>query len=287
MIMTTRLAWQFCIDKLIPHFGKNEAESLSRIVFEHFFKLDRVELAMGGNEPFSDKNMNILDDVLKKLKNGFPVQYLTNVAHFYSLEFFVDERVLIPRPETEELVKWIIDDALDTENSERLKILDIGTGSGCIAVTLAANLPEADLAACDVSEGALEVAKINATKNNVVVRFFNIDILSEKLPTDKYDVIVSNPPYVLDSEKDLMLPNVLNHEPHNALFVPTQEPLLFYEAITAKAFVSLKQKGILYLEINENLGKETITCLEKAGFVKTELKKDFRGKDRMIRADKG
>ncbi len=249
-------------------------------VFEHFFEMNKVQIALNGDELFSPENQQKLDAVLHLLKSGTPIQYLKGSANFLGLDFFVDNRVLIPRPETEELVQWIIDDNLDVKG---LKVLDIGTGSGCIAITLAARLNGAIVQACEVSQKALEVAAFNAQSNGVEVGFLKLDILTEELPHNGVDIIVSNPPYVLDKEKAQMKKNVLDYEPHCALFVPDSNPLLFYKAIAAKAFKALKPNGRLYLEINENLGIETVNCLHMAGFTDVVLRNDLRGKDRMVK----
>ncbi len=274
-------AWQGALKRLERGFGKNESRSLLGIVFEHFFKLDRVGLAINGTEVFSLDHLEKLQVVVDELLVGTPIQYLTGSAHFFGLEFFVDNRVLIPRPETEELVQWIIDDNLKTKD---LNILDIGTGSGCIAISLAASIGQAQVEACDLSDDALIVAELNAKKNRANLRFFRLDILAEDLSNGPYDIIVSNPPYVTEKEKSLMQKNVLEHEPHTALFVHDNNPLLFYEAIATKAFKALKPNGKLYLEINENLGDKTVNCLQKSGFTNIELRKDMREKDRMIKA---
>ncbi len=217
---------------------------------------------------------------IQKLQNHEPVQYIIGEAHFYGLIFKVDSNVLIPRPETEELVHLII----KNHQNKPMKILDIGTGSGCIPVSLKKHLPLAVLSALDISGGALEVAKANAGINEVDVTFFQDDALN--LDTDKhqlYDVIVSNPPYVALSGKAQMGENVINHEPHLALFVPDEHPLLFYDKISDFALTNLKKTGSLYLEINQTLGEDTASLLENKGF-RAEIIKDINNNERIISA---
>jgi release factor glutamine methyltransferase len=226
---------------------------------------------------------SIVDNLLKgfgELLKGKPIQYVTGKAYFYGLELDVNPSVLIPRPETEELVKWIVD---DNRTKEGLKILDIGTGSGCILFALGKLLNKPGLTGIDISEGALETASKNAVKFGIPVIFRHFDILKDTGDGSmKYDIIVSNPPYVREMEKALMNNNVLGYEPHGALFVPDSDPLLFYKAIAGFAKNNLVPGGKLYLEINENLGIETIFLLESEGFMNVTLKRDMRGKDRMI-----
>lgn len=223
-----------------------------------------------------------LEDILSRLKKGEPHQYVFGKSEFYGIEFRVTPDVLIPRPETEELVEWIL-----TENSSAESvILDIGTGSGCIAVTLAKKLPDAVVDAWDLSERAVSVAADNALRNGVEVHFTIRDILQPFSSEVSYDVIVSNPPYVMESEKESMERNVLSFEPHEALFVPDDNPLLFYERIAALAFEMLKERGRLYFEINRSKGEIICEMLRERGFADVELRKDISGNSRMIRAVK-
>jgi release factor glutamine methyltransferase len=230
-----------------------------------------------------------LTPVVSRLKKGMeelmahkPVQYVTGQAFFYDLELDVNPSVLIPRPETEELVKWICD---DNKTSAELRILDIGTGSGCIILALGRQLNKPELTAIDNSPAALATARRNALKSGLNVHFRQLDILTTKDFIDKqpFNVIVSNPPYVRNSERGFMKPNVLDYEPGQALFVPDEEPLIFYRAIAGFAKKNLAPGGKLYLEINENLGKETLTLFIENGFNDIILRKDLQGKDRMIR----
>jgi len=211
-----------------------------------------------------------------------PIQYVTGTAYFHDLELKVNPSVLIPRPETEELVKWVAD---DHKNPEGLRILDIGTGSGCIILALGSFLKKSQLSGIDISQEALTTASLNAKNNGIHVDFRKLDILNETEWNElkNFDLIVSNPPYVRLSEKSGMKKNVLDYEPSQALFVPDEDPLLFYRAIARFSRLKLSQKGKLYLEINENLGKETVLLLKNEGFTEISLKKDMRGKDRMIR----
>ena len=232
---------------------------------------------------------NQIKNAIVKLQQHTPVQYVIGKANFYDLELFVDNNVLIPRQETEELVNWMINDVkiLPVKPNE-LNILDIGTGSGCIAIALKKNITFADITAIDLSENALNVAKINATTYNTPINFINFDILSENNPSfnQKFDIIVSNPPYITEYEKKYMNKNVLNFEPHQALFVENEEPLLFYDAIIKFSLTNLKAKGKLYFEINEKYGKEIVNTLKKHHFKHIILKKDLNHKDRMISAEK-
>ncbi len=221
-----------------------------------------------------------IEEIISRLKNYEPIQYILRKTEFYGLPFFVNNSVLIPRPETEELVEWII-----KENGERpIDILDIGTGSGCIAVSLAKNLPSVNVFAWDISAEALMVAKKNAELNEVDVKFENLDILKTVNCSKKFDIIVSNPPYVTDSEKKEMEKNVLAYEPHLALFVPDDNPLMFYDRISDFALQNLFPGGKVYFEINRAKSDVVAQLLKKKGFAEVEVRKDISGNERMISA---
>lgn len=217
-------------------------------------------------------------DVLKK---GKPIQYILGEAYFFSNRFLVDESVLIPRQETEELVAWIISEIPD---NQPIHILDIGCGSGCISISLAKEKPQAKVTAIDISERALAVAQQNAHMNNVEISFKQQDILQTMSLSEKYDVIVSNPPYVRICEKKEIHDNVLKYEPHLALFVSDEKPLIFYEKITELAKNALNIGGKLFFEINQYLGKETSQMIESKGFTSIELRNDLNGNPRMLKA---
>lgn len=265
--------------KLTPLYDAAEAESFFYISLEELKGWRRMDYLMRGNETVTLHEEGKWQNVLHQLEQYRPIQYIFGKAYFYGLEFMVNENTLIPRPETEELAGWIIN-----ENSKRqeLSILDIGTGSGCIPISLAKNLPQAQVAAIDVSEAALAVAKENATANNVEVNFILTDILTAEALPQQYDVIVSNPPYVRNLEKVDIKPNVLEHEPHLALFVEDTDPLIFYLRIAQLALNHLKPGGKLYYEINQYLGPETVALLEDTGFKNIVLRKDLFGNDRMV-----
>lgn len=265
-------------------YGKEEVDSFFFMLIESYYKVSRLQLAM---EPqFSLENYEAILDALGLLKKHQPIQYILGYTEFYGLPFKVNEHTLIPRPETEELVAWIIS-KFRIQNSG-LRILDIGTGSGCIAISLAKHLPNAKVYALDISHNALKIAKENAGLNKVHVEFIEADILnSETWNSDfknlDFDIIVSNPPYVREQEKQHMKLNVLDNEPHLALFVKDEDPLLFYKAITLFAIDKLSRNGRLFFEINEYLGKDMIQLLVKNQFSNIELKQDMFKKDRMIK----
>lgn len=255
-----------------------EVNSFFYILISHFYDLKKVTLVM---EPdYEVANTELIIKALELLNKQIPIQYIIGETEFYGLPFKVNKNVLIPRPETEELVEHIIN---TVSNNKPIKILDIGTGSGCIAVSLAKNLPQAQVYALDVSNKALQVAISNAALNEVAIDFFEADILKiNSLKGLKFDVIVSNPPYVRKQEKRFMQPNVLDNEPHLALFVKDEEPLVFYDAITQFAVSNLVNKGGLFFEINEYLGNEMITLLNSNYFKNIKLKQDFFKKDRIV-----
>ena len=258
-----------------------EVVSLFRLLGEGFLGMSQVDMSLNLNKELSRVELSALEKGLKRLQKHEPIQYILGEIEFFGLPFKVNKNVLIPRPETEELVEWILQDLQETGKDEP-RILDIGTGSGCIAISLAKNLPKALVSAIDISEAALETAKMNAALNGVEVRFLQKDILSMGELTEKYDLIVSNPPYVRELEKHEMKPNVLNNEPETALFVKDENPLLFYDKIAKLAQVGLKKNGGLYFEINQYLGKETEQLIREAG-METELRKDFLGNFRMLK----
>ncbi|MFV9551328.1 peptide chain release factor N(5)-glutamine methyltransferase [Algibacter sp. PT7-4] len=263
-------------------YGKNEVDSFFFMLIEFYFNISRIQLAM--DSCLVVNNSKTILNALKLLKQQKPIQYIIGETSFYGLTFKVNENVLIPRTETEELVECVVK---HTINSKEVKILDIGTGSGCIAISIAKQLPNTKVYALDVSKKALTIAKQNAKLNNVEIEFIEANILNTKtIKGLKFNAIVSNPPYVREKEKALMKPNVLENEPHLALFVKDENPLLFYEAIAHFAIQNLVTHGALYFEINEYLGNNMIALLNKNNFTNIELKQDIFKKDRMIKGIK-
>ena len=272
----------YFIQELTPIFDEGEAESFFYLVLEEKQQLKRIDLALHPGLTFSEDEIKGWNSILEQLKQEIPVQYLLGKTNFYGLDFEVNANVLIPRPETEELVEWIIKSNGVLQNSKSLKILDIGTGSGCIAISLAKNIPNAEVFAIDVSEKALATAQKNAAINKVEVTFIHKNILETADLEQQFDIIVSNPPYVRNLEKQEIKKNVLDNEPHLALFVEDNDALIFYRKIAELAQKNLSENGQLFFEINQYLGKEMIDLLEKMNFKNIELRKDIYGNDRMI-----
>lgn len=256
-----------------------EIESIIRLILEKKLNLTKIDVLLNENYRFSQTESAELIHVVGELEKQLPVEYILGVADFYELTLRVNKHTLIPRQETEELVDWII-----KENRKRaVKILDIGTGTGCIAVALAKFLPEACVEGIDFDEKIIEIAEENSLRNDAKVNFTVKDILKEEL-AEYYDIIVSNPPYVRESEKEHMHGNVLNFEPGEALFVTDDDPLMFYRVISEKSAKYLKTGGKLYFEINEYLSDEIRVLLEAYGFDKIVIKNDINDKPRMIKA---
>lgn len=266
--------------ELKPIYPKEEIRNFVWIILEHLLEFSRTDMVLKSDYHLRGVERRFCEDALQKLKKHVPIQHIVGHTEFYGLSFNVDSDVLIPRPETEELVQWIIrENKLVTPS-----ILDVGTGSGCIPIALKTHIALASVSAWDISPQALAVAKSNAQKNNVEVNFELYDVLEPNIELDKkYDIIVSNPPYIRTLEKKLMHDNVLKHEPHLALFVEDRDPLLFYRVISKLAARALNTNGKLYFEINEALGKGTCDLLRQAGFKEVELRKDIFGKDRMVK----
>ena len=267
--------------ELLPIYDEHEIDSFFYIILENLHNLKRIDLALHPEMEVSHIDVEKWNKILLELINQKPIQYILGETEFFGLHFKVNEFTLIPRQETEELVNWII---TDNKKKKEIKILDIGTGSGCIAVSLAKCLPNAIVFAIDVSENALEIAKENATLNRVEVLFFQKNILETDNLEQQFDIIVSNPPYVRMLEKEEIKPNVLEFEPHLALFVENNDALLFYKKIATLAKINLKPNGLLYFEINQYLGNEMTVLLQNMNFTAVELRKDIYGNDRMIKA---
>lgn len=273
---------------MLGYYPETEIASFFHLLSEHILNLKRIDIALNLEELISGENYNTFQSAIERLKNYEPIQYILGKTEFYGLPFQVDNNVLIPRPETEELVDWVINTINKKEES---KILDIGTGSGCIAISLAKKLQNAKVSALDVSADALRVAKQNANLNHVDVEFIELDILSNchaelDSASQKWDVIVSNPPYVRQQEKSEIKKNVLENEPHLALFVEDDDALQFYKAICQFAVDNLSENGMLFFEINEYLGQEMIELLSDYNFKNIQLKQDIFGKNRMIKSQK-
>ncbi len=274
---------QFINSELHGLYPVSEIEGFTRIIFETVCGWSFTEQVVKKNEKIQAGDLKKIQEIISRLKTFEPIQYILGETEFYGLRLIVNPSVLIPRPETEELVDWIVNRDLPRNS----RILDIGTGSGCIALALKSALKDAKVSGTDISEGALETAHENALKNKLDVRFYQSDILKNNNPNNEvYDAIVSNPPYIRESEKLQMLPNVLDYEPFNALFVPDNDPLVFYRAIAGFAKKYLTENGKLFFEINESLGFEMKNMLFDFGFCNVEIRKDINGKNRMICCEK-
>ena len=267
---------------LSPHYTQGEVGALARILATELLGISQTSYYLKDDVAITPADEAKLADALARLQKAEPIQYILGYSDFCDLRFKVTPAVLIPRPETSELVHRVVQEASDAKS-----ILDIGTGSGCIAVSLAKLLPHANVTAWDISPAAIEVARENSHANGCNVQFEQRDILTYTPTADRFDIIVSNPPYIKEAEKAAMENNVLLWEPHIALFVPDDAPLLFYRAIAAKALTMLTRGGRLYFEINREHGAEVIAMLQQMGYSDTILLKDFADNDRMIRAVKG
>ncbi|MCL4122691.1 UNVERIFIED_CONTAM: hypothetical protein GTU68_046590 [Idotea baltica] len=282
----------YFINELIEKYPKQEILSFFHISINDKLNLNKSDVFLEPNQEISENNMSYFKNIITSLNQDRPIQYIIGNTEFYGLKLKVNESVLIPRPETEELVEWIITDTKSNTNNDiypTKNILDIGTGSGCIAISLAKNLPKSKLHAIDISNKAIEIANENAKMNNVNIIFSTQDILNitsdfANSTSTKYDIIVSNPPYVRELEKQEIKNNVLHHEPHTALFVSDSNPLLFYDKIAEFAIEHLSLNGKLYFEINQYLYSESINLLKQKGFERVELRKDIFGNKRMLKA---
>ncbi|MBS1523938.1 MAG: peptide chain release factor N(5)-glutamine methyltransferase [Bacteroidetes bacterium] len=275
-------------EQLSTIYEANEVNSLCMIVLENVVNISSAKIKAFPETGISTPDSERITNILTRLATGEPIQYILGYTEFYGLTFNVNPSVLIPRPETEELVDWILSSVRSSELAVG-KFLDIGTGSGCIPISLKKNLPEAEVSAIDISPEALQTAKENAELNKVNINFIENDILNptnHSLLTTHYSLIVSNPPYVTLEDKKLMHTNVTDFEPHTALFVPEDDPLIFYKAIADFASTHLEKDGLLFFEINESYGKQIVNLLNSRLFINIELRKDMSGKDRMIRATK-
>lgn len=282
--MNTRDYFQVYRERLSAIYDRREAEQIAHLIFEHFAGMTRTGRILQKDKALEGPVKEQLDHALRELLQHKPVQYVTGEAWFCGLRFSVNGKVLIPRPETEELVEWALK-SVSSAQSAVSNILDIGTGSGCIAVALKKQLPACRVSALDISEDALAVARENARINGTDIDFITADILdsrqTESLP--RFDIIVSNPPYIRLSEKETMHRNVTEYEPEAALFVADNDPLIFYRAITLLAREKLTARGQLFFEINESLGKEVAELLTRDGFSLVEIRNDLQGKQRMVR----
>lgn len=283
--MTYKALWR----RLAKVYGDGEAQALARLIYEVRYGLTFSDILMGRD---SDVPNDELEQIALRLEQQEPIQYILGHADFCGRSFLVNEHVLIPRPETAELCQWIVGSEQRKVISNKYSILDIGTGSGCIAITLAAMYPQAEVTAWDISPEALKVAEENARRHNVHVTFEQVDILSipplymEGDRGEALSLLVSNPPYICNKERAAMAVNVLEHEPHTALFVPDDDPLLFYRAIAQFGQTALKQGGWLYFEINPLYAREMCDMLRLMSYHDIELKTDQYGKQRMIRAQR-
>ncbi len=267
---------------LLPIYGETESRALALIIFEDGFGVSPVDIYADKVRNFSEEENRRYEDILRRMQRDEPMQHVLGSARFCGMDFRVTPATLIPRPETEELVEWVV-----SENADRpLRLLDGGTGTGCIAISLAKRLPLSAVEAWDISAEALAVAEENARSLDAKVRFRHADLLHPPSVEASFDLIVSNPPYVCEHEKSTMSPHVLLHEPATALFVPDDDPLRFYRALADLARRSLAPGGKIYMEINSALGAETLALFEQSDFSCVELRRDMFGKDRMVRAVK-
>ncbi len=285
--MTIEQSYREFSDSLSQLYERREAENIADWVFENVTRLNRLQKRIELKKDISKEDQNKLENFLKQLLQHKPVQYVLNEAWFYRLKFYVNENVLIPRPETEELVSWVVEEATQSDISNAVKILDVGTGSGCISVALKKTLPFAEITAIDVSSEALAVAEKNAKELNVLINFMQLDFLNRKFShtLHRYDIIVSNPPYIPFTEKVKLSKNVVAYEPPVALFVADEKSFVFYKAIADFGNKHLEKGGNIYVEIHEDYANEVSDIFLRKGYL-TEIRKDIYGKNRMIKAVK-
>ena len=273
---SSKLLFEIISKRIATFEEQGEAKSIAYLVLEKLYALSKTDILI--DKEIKSRNQERMDEIMGRLTKKEPIQYILGEADFFGRKFIVDENVLIPRQETEEVVDLIKKD----NRKPNLKVLDIGTGSGCIPIMLALEMNEPQVFSVDIDENCLALAKKNAALNNATVQFFQTDILKEDFPVAALDIVVSNPPYVLQSEKSVMRKKVLNFEPHLALFVADEDPLVFYKTIAKKAGKHLKKGGKLYFEINEGLGGGVKSLMESEGFMGVEIVKDLNGKDRIV-----
>lgn len=263
-------------------YSQSEIRVMTNLILHKEFNLSPADILTHKHTNFSDSDISKIEEIMARLQKSEPIQYILGETEFYNLKFKVNPHVLIPRPETEELIEWIISD----NEKKTPTILDIGTGSGCIAITLAKKISGARVHGWDISEEALKTATDNAQLNKTIVAFAQKNILNERESNISFDIIVSNPPYIAENEKKDMESNVLDYEPHIALFTPNEDPLIFYHTIADFAMQGLASGGILYFEIGYAKGDEVISMLNDKGYQQPELRHDLSGNPRMIKAIK-
>jgi len=267
-------------NELLGYYPETEVNAFFYLLTETILNMKRIDVALHIENLISGQSYERFQEAIAELQNYKPIQYIIGETEFYGLKIKVDNSVIIPRPETEELVDWIIK---ENQPKDSISILDIGTGSGCIAITLAKHLPNAKVFALDISKEALKIAKANAALNSVEIEFIEADVLDCNFGNLNFDIIVSNPPYVRELEKDTMTDNVLKYEPHLALFVKNEDPLIFYKKIVVLSKSLLNKNGQLYFEINEYLVNDTKVLMEQENFKDIKLRQDVFEKDRMIK----
>ena len=285
--MTIHLAYQRLLALLYEVYETREAVNIADMVLEHVTGQRKIDRIVYKDIPVNKEQQSQLEKIAGELLQNKPVQYALGYAWFMDMKLQVNEHVLIPRPETEELVTWIAEDIKESRNKE-VSLFDIGTGSGCIPIAVRKKIPDVAVSAIDVSRDALALATLNSIEQKVLVDFLYTDFLKEEEwnHLGKYNIIVSNPPYIQAGEEKNMQENVLKFEPHLALFVPDEDPLLFYKAIAKFSSPHLKDNGTVYIEINEALGEDVVELFKSYGFERVTLRKDMQGKDRMVRAIK-
>lgn len=278
--MTVKALKEFFFEELTGLYPKTEIDTFFYFLVEEYLNFQRIDTVLKSDTFIKDDMLQMFTVAVKRLQKEEPIQYILGKTEFFGLPFIVNQHTLIPRPETEELVQWVLDTIGDF--GKEITILDIGTGSGCIPISLKAKLPNAKVSAIDISLEALNVAQQNAINNKVAINFMHTNILEASTLPDHYDIIISNPPYVRNLEKKEIKNNVLLNEPHLALFVEDDNPLLFYHKISQLAATRLNNNGMLFFEINQYLGNKTVQLIKNNGFTSVELKKDLFGNDRMI-----
>jgi release factor glutamine methyltransferase len=291
-------AERYIKDQLKEIYDEQESANIASLAIEHVTGLTKTERISNKHSELSPVQFEQIEKDLQRLRRHEPIQYIMNRAWFYGMELYVDKNVLIPRPETEELVQWIVDDVqasgkdvlirkpMEADETTQLKILDVGTGSGCIPLALKKAMPKAEVWGCDISEEALNVARRNGSSLDIRVDFQGVNFLDEAqqklLPT--VNIIVSNPPYVPLKDKKQMNANVVDHEPHTALFVTDEDPLIFYKALAKFGKKRLYENGSIYMEIHEEIGNDVVNLFKENGYCSIDLKKDMQGKNRMVKA---